>query len=155
MPQSEKVTALDTSVIVAALMSWHRHHEPAREYLDQLFASGETILLPVKALVEAYSVMTRLPAPHRLSPEVAAALLERNLSTTARLIELPGERYWDFLGKMKSLGVAGGAVYDAEILECSLQADADSIATLNRRHFERWSPPGLQIVTPDDTSSQY
>jgi len=44
--------------------------------------------------------------------------------------------------------VAGGAVYDAEIAEAAYRAGARRLLTLNRRHFERLAPEGLEIVEP-------
>ncbi|MFP3941926.1 MAG: hypothetical protein ACLF0P_16650 [Thermoanaerobaculia bacterium] len=44
--------------------------------------------------------------------------------------------------------VAGGAVYDALIAESAARAGADSIVTLNPRHFERVAPEGLLVVEP-------
>ena len=44
--------------------------------------------------------------------------------------------------------MAGGAVYDAEIAEAAYRAGARRLLTLNRRHFERLAPEGLEIVEP-------
>ena len=49
----------DTSLVVAAYASWHEQHEPARRALD----SG--LRLIDHCALETYSVLTRLPAPHR------------------------------------------------------------------------------------------
>lgn len=56
--------ALDTSVVIPALLGWHEAHEPARR-----------AAVPSHAPLETYSVLTRLPAPHRVSSEVAEQLL--------------------------------------------------------------------------------
>jgi predicted nucleic acid-binding protein len=66
--------AVDTSVVVAALLGWHEAHEPARRALERGLAA-ERIVMPAPALLEAYAVMTRLPSPHRIRPADAAALL--------------------------------------------------------------------------------
>lgn len=59
-------TAVDTSVIVAGLLAWHQRHPEANAAIESVLVYGKAIL-PAPALVEAFSVMTRLPAPHRLS----------------------------------------------------------------------------------------
>ena len=51
--------AADSSLAVAAFASWHERHEPARKALD-----GGLRLIEHCAL-ETYSVLTRLPSPHR------------------------------------------------------------------------------------------
>lgn len=51
------MTAVDTSLVVAAFASWHERHEAARRAMD-----GGVRLIEHCAL-ETYSVLTRLPAP--------------------------------------------------------------------------------------------
>jgi hypothetical protein len=55
------VKAADTSVAVAAFASWHEQHAAARRVLD-----GGVRLIEHCAL-ETFSVLTRLPPPHRSS----------------------------------------------------------------------------------------
>jgi predicted nucleic acid-binding protein len=143
------VTATDTSVIVAALLGWHEFHRPA---LDALLGSvsdrRDRLVLPSPALVEAYSVMTRLPAPHRLAPADAIELLSGSFETRATLIGLAGKETWRFLHLAAGRGVAGGRAYDALILQCALKGGATRLLTLDRRDFEHLSVPGLEIVVP-------
>jgi len=50
------ITALDTSVTVAALLRWHESHEPAlRALVAAGAARGSQLIVPAPALVEAYS----------------------------------------------------------------------------------------------------
>jgi hypothetical protein len=63
------VTAADTSVVVAAFASWHERHDAARRALD-----GGPRLVEHCAL-ETYSVLTRLPPPHRAAGEVVREFL--------------------------------------------------------------------------------
>ena len=80
------VTAVDTSVVIAALLAWHESHEPA---LDSMIAARHGgLVLPAPALTEAYSVMTRLPAPHRLAPADACELLSGSFERRARVVAL-------------------------------------------------------------------
>jgi predicted nucleic acid-binding protein len=78
-------TAVDSSVLVAALLSWHEAHSPAFAALSAAVEEGE-LLLPSSSLIECYSVLTRLPAAHRLSPSDAAGLLESELRETGRVV---------------------------------------------------------------------
>ncbi|GAB3914246.1 hypothetical protein GCM10011575_18120 [Microlunatus endophyticus] len=54
--------AVDTSVIVAAFAGWHQDHASAAAELRQ------RPRVVAHALLEAYSVLTRLPGPHRAPP---------------------------------------------------------------------------------------
>ncbi len=141
-------TALDTSVIVAGLLPWHQEHEPANQAIAGLLDSSEAILLPIRTLMESFSVMTRLPSPHRLSSSAALELLRANFQGAAQLIDLRTSAYWDLLDEFAVQDVRGGAVYDAEIIECARRAGAVRIMTLNRRQFERLAPEEIEVVVP-------
>ncbi len=105
--------------------------------------------MPAPALVEAYAVLTRLPAPHRLSPKDAWALVEANFVTGAIVAALDADGYVELLRGAVHTGVAGGRTYDVVIGHCAHQAGADVLLTFNRRHFEP-APTGLRIVEPAD-----
>ena len=141
-------TALDSSVVVAALASWHERHDAALAALQEALASDAGAIVPRHALVESYSVLTRLPRPHRLRAEDALALLRRTFEGRARLVGLGGEALWEVLERMATRGVTGGTAYDAVILECALGATADRLLTLNPRHFRRVAPEGFLVVEP-------
>lgn len=140
-------TLLDSSVLVAAMLPWHEHHTLAQEAILAARRRGEVVLAS-RTLVETYSVLTRLPAPHRLSPQDAARLLEINFRATSRVEQLAGEECWRFLIGLPETRIAGGAAYDAEIVAVGRKVKARAIVTLDRRGFERSAPPELQIVIP-------
>lgn len=108
------MNAVDTSVAVAALATWHTAHEQARKA-----AAGAPI--PAHARLEAYSVLTRMPPPHRLTPDVAADLLGRRFP--ARLTLVPSSRLSrGVVERCRAVGVAGGAVYDALVALTAAEA---------------------------------
>ncbi len=72
-------TALDTSVIIAGRLRWHKFHSRARPALEAALDSENPVILPAHALVEAYSVLTRLPPPRRLTAEQTSAMLTESL----------------------------------------------------------------------------
>lgn len=53
--------APDTSVLVAGFATWHEGHEAAVRALNR------GVHLIAHAAVETYSVLTRLPPPHRIA----------------------------------------------------------------------------------------
>ena len=71
--------APDTSVVIAGLASWHPDHEVARAVL----AKRPTAIAHV--LYESFSVLTRLPAPRKLSAELAWEALASAFPRTLRL----------------------------------------------------------------------
>src|ERR1700688_2804826 len=84
---------LDTSCMVAAVCAWHEHHTAATAHIEQQLYEGAGVVVTGPALVEAYAVLTRLPAPHRLSPADAWAVLEANFVEPATIAMLTDEAF--------------------------------------------------------------
>ena len=134
--------AVDSSVVIAALSTWHERHDVAREALEAALDSGAVI--PIPALHESYSVLTRLPPPLSLTAAQAAQML-RSL-TGARLVTLDAD--WADLDGWAAAGVTGGLVYDARILACARRGGVTRLLTFNRRHFEQLDLSGMEVVVP-------
>ncbi len=95
----------DTSVAVAVVVEDHEHH------VSTLRALGNRRLgLAGHAAFETFSVLTRLPAPTRRSPEAVVRLMSMNFPSLTYLTPSTAEA---LLPKFASLGIAGGSVYDA------------------------------------------
>ena len=136
--------AIDTSVVIAALLSWHEDHDRAASWLSRHLRK---LVLPQPVLVESYSVMTRLPSPHRIGPEDAYSLLESNLREVP-LVGLPSSSAWTFVRTESHAGTAGGSVYDALVIECAVRAGAAAIGTLNARDFVRLAGDRIAVIDP-------
>ncbi len=143
--------ALDTSVIVSGLLSWHEHYETAAAALVMLLEGRDRVILPLHSLVEAYAVMTRLPPPHRLSSKRALAMLEGSFRNRLTLVGLDGEEGWGLIRDLDQQSIAGGASYDALIVACARKGGAQRILTFNRKHFERLESEDIEIVIPGST----
>jgi predicted nucleic acid-binding protein len=141
-------TALDTSVLIAGLLSWHERHRAASALLADLLEGDERIVLPLHALAETYAVMTRLPAPHRLSPRDALQILELSLRARVTVVGLDGEEGWHCLGDLVQSAISGGTSYDGFILASARKGKATRICTLNAAHFERLASGEIEIVVP-------
>jgi len=147
--RSEPLAAFlpDTSVLIAAFCSWHEHHEPAAGALKAMASQRRPLVLAAPVLLEAYAVLTRLPPPHRLSPESAWRLIRGNLAG-ARTVALDGRGHWRLVEEVAADGVAGGRSYDALIVACAVRAGVERLLTLNRRHFEGLVPAGITVDCP-------
>lgn len=137
--------AVDSSVVIAGLLSWHEFHPRAVHALENAIA-GRRLLIPLPVLVESYSVLTRLPSPHRLRPEIARELLHDSFAG-ARVVGLPPRRAWKFLLDCVSSAVAGGRVYDAVIASAAIEARARELLTFNPRDFEVFSDR-IAVIVP-------
>ena len=127
--------AADTSLVIATFASWHESHEAARRALD-----GGLRLIEHCAL-ETYSVLTRLPPPHRTSGEVVREFL------TARFPEpwlrMNEQAYKDFILGLPDRGVTGGAAYDALVAATAVGCDAE-LVTCDRRALPVYERYGLR-----------
>jgi predicted nucleic acid-binding protein len=133
--------------MVAAVCAWHEHHAAATAHIEQQLDDGARLVVAGPALVEAYAVLTRLPAPHRLSSADAWAVLEANFVQPATIAILNDEAYPKLLRRLAKEAIAGGRTYDAVIAECAHHAGVGTLLTFNRRHFEP-PPEGVTIIDP-------
>jgi toxin FitB len=139
------IVAVDTNVVIAALAPWHGQHEAARRALDELRAR-HSLILPQHALMESYSVLTRIPAAIRLAPLDALRLLKESFGDLPLAVPASGD-VWRLIEELASRGIFGGLIYDAAIARAAREAGAEAILTFNVRHFQQVGE-GLQILTP-------
>lgn len=125
--------AADTSLVVAAFASWHESHEEARRALD-----GGLRLIEHCAL-ETYSVLTRLPAPHRAPGSVVSDFVKARFPDP--FLRLNASDYKHFILGLPDQAIAGGAAYDAIVAATAAGFDAE-LFTCDRRAlpiYERYS----------------
>ncbi len=143
----------DTSVMVAAVCSWHEHHERVARDLERRLGQKGALILAAPAMVETYAVLTRLPPPHRLSPADALALLEANFLAGSKLIALDASTYRTLLKEASRETISGGRTYDWVIATCAIKAKVSVLLTLNAKDFLPFSGAHLQIVVPGESAS--
>lgn len=116
--------AADTSFVIAAFASWHEHHASARRALD-----GGVRLIEHCAL-ETYSVLTRLPPPHRSPGTVVRDFIRTRFPDP--FLRLGAQAYKDFVLGLPERDVAGGAAYDALVAATAAGCRAE-LVTCDRR----------------------
>ncbi len=99
------------------------------------------------ALLETYAVLTRLPPPHRLSPQTTLTLLERNFLKLGTVVALNAKIYQALLLAAPKKGIAGGRIYDAVIGACAEQARVSAVLTFNAGDFAALGQD-YEIVVP-------
>ena len=137
MPTSDDRPQLliDTSVAVALAVAGHEHHRATRKAIGDRSCG-----LSGHAAFETFSVLTGLPPPDRRTPAAVARLLAHNF---------PGSRFLSAQGaqrlhaRLASLGIAGGAVYDALVAAAAAEHGI-TLATRDRRAAETYR--ALNIV---------
>lgn len=110
--------------MVAAFASWHERHLAARQALD-----GGLRLIGHCAL-ETYSVLTRLPPPHRAAPGLVRDFIAARFG--ASLLGLSTKAYRAFLLELPERAIAGGAAYDA-LVAATAAAHGAELVTCDRR----------------------
>ena len=116
--------AVDTSVVVAAFASWHEGHRTA------VAALARKPRIPAHVLVETYSVLTRLPPPHRAPASLVALFLAERFAAVP--IVLPPRAHLRLIEKAAAAGLTGGSIHDALIGATALHARA-CLLTRDRR----------------------
>jgi predicted nucleic acid-binding protein len=148
MPAKQGRIALDSSYLIALLCDWHAHHHRTLRSYQHWRDRAERVILPVHSILEAYSVLTRMPAPYRLPPDIAWQTIRDNFARTAILVGVKTGGVWEWMGSLADLRVGGGQVYDALIAWCAVEAGAAVLLTWNVRHFAAVAPPNLEVREP-------
>jgi toxin FitB len=128
--------SLDSNCMIAAVCAWHEHHAAVARAIEVRLGRRGQLVAAGHAIVEAYAVLTRLPAPHRLAPADAWTLIKTNFVDQASLAALPAEALVAMLERLARGGVGGGRTYDALIAATVGHVKADELLTLNPRHFD-------------------
>ena len=101
---------------IATFASWHAQHE----YAVRALREGATLVAP--SALESYSVLTRLPPPHRAAPEVVRDFLAERFP--GPYLYLYAGAYRTLIARLVDLGISGGAAYDALIAATAASAGA-------------------------------
>jgi predicted nucleic acid-binding protein len=106
---------VDTSVVVPALASWHESHDVART------ACRSVRRLPAHVLVEAISVLTRLPGGMAL--DIGSAVTAVRGKFPDEPLVLGAAEHVALCATMVAAGLRGGQAYDALVAATVVQHD--------------------------------
>lgn len=124
MPTRSSAFAVDTSVAVAAIDRSHpAHGQCYRRVIDTAAA------LAGHAAVETFSVLTRMPGQMRVDGPSATTVLDTSFPERCWLDEESADQ---LLRRCGSLGIVGGAVYDALVGQAAI-AHERTLLTRDRR----------------------
>ena len=128
--------AVDTSVLVAAFSSWHEQHDAARGAIrDGAGVVGH-------AIAQSYSVLTRLPEPHRAAPELVRDFLAAACIGAPLILE--GDAVRALPARLVACGVAGGATFDGLIALTAASHDV-TLLSLDRRAVDTYRRCGVRF----------
>ncbi len=122
----------DTSVLVAAVLEEHEHHE--RSFLGLSKANRSSGFCAAHNLAEVYATLTRYPGKQCLSAEQALLALGA-FESRLTIVALEASEYSTGIRRFAAIGITGGTIYDALIAACALKAKVDVLYTWNLGHF--------------------
>jgi predicted nucleic acid-binding protein len=131
--------AVDSSVVIAAFATWHEHHALARKAM-----AGRPRLI-AHAAVESYSVLTRLPPPHRAQPSIVHAFITERF--TEPFLTLPEAGYQELLATLAAGQILGGPAYDALIALTAAEHQA-TLVSLDQRAAATYRTVGATVEQP-------
>jgi predicted nucleic acid-binding protein len=127
---------VDTTVLVAAAVRAHPHHDRSSAVLSAL--GPRTGFCAAHSLAELYATLTALPIVPRIHPADAAAAV-RHRAQSLHTVALSAEEQLQAVLTAAARSATTGQVYDALIHAAAAKSDADIIYTWNLRHFERFA----------------
>jgi predicted nucleic acid-binding protein len=131
------VKAADSSVTIAAILADDEAHDLAEDALKQCTTTIAHVA------IETYSVLTRLPPPHRLYSGDAAAIIDARLPATYATLDAAA--YASAPARLAAAGVSGGATYDGLIALTALEQDLE-LFTRDRRAVRTYRALGVKFT---------
>jgi predicted nucleic acid-binding protein len=128
--------AVDSSVVIAAFASWHEHHGIAKKVLT------DHPRLIAHAAVETYSVLTRLPPPHRAQPSIVHAFIAERFPDPFLTLSEIG--YQELLATVANGQILGGPAYDALIAFTAAEHHA-TLLSLDQRAAATYEAVGATV----------
>ena len=123
--------------MIAALSAWHEHHDAAAERLQGVLA------VPAHVMIEAYSVLTRLPGGLAVPATVASDVLAERFP--GELLQLSPRQRAALPVTLARAGVAGGASYDG-LVALEAVAHGQELLTLDRRAQDAYRRLGAEYA---------
>jgi predicted nucleic acid-binding protein len=128
--------ALDTSVLVAALVRGHSHNASAAPWLAAIDTGRVHGIIDVHTVHELYSVLTKIKLRPQISPADAQAMAARVMGRF-ETVPLTEEGTRRALGRCSQRGLSSGAIFDAAHVIAAELAGAERILTFNGGDFVR------------------
>ncbi len=126
----------DSSSLLAAMIEDESGHEKALAALS----STRDGYASTHSLAECFAILTGGRITSRLTPAIAAEMVDVNVAKRLTLVSLTPAEIAAALKTAAAVGARGGAIYDVLLLAAARKCGADRIHTLNHRHFAAFAP---------------
>lgn len=140
--------AFDTSVLVAATLGDHPHHDRAAFWLDKDLEIER--IASWHAMAETWATLTRIPLDPPISPGLAREVVER-LEELIELVPPSARIYRAAIRRCADRRLRSGVLFDALHLITATERKADGLLTFNENDFSRLRTHGdPDILVPPD-----
>jgi predicted nucleic acid-binding protein len=136
----------DTTILVAASVADHSHHNQAIATLELSQSGKIESYVSGHGLSEVYAVLTRTPFHPAVYPSEALKILQENILPYFKLVTITPQMYIETIRECADRGWIGGRIYDAIHLGCARESDCERIYTFNVRHFQLLAPDLAQCI---------
>ncbi|MBN9215150.1 MAG: ribonuclease [Microbacterium sp. SCN 70-200] len=127
---------LDTSAAIALVVEDHAQHVAVTQ-----FCRSAVLGLSGHAMLEVYSVLTRLPGAARVTPTSAARIIAQEFPAS---VPLGPKDALSAVSVLAHAGVAGGAVYDG-LVGLAARSAGVTLVTCDRRATPTYAALGVDI----------
>ena len=131
---------VDTSVAVPLVVADHEHHHAVVDAVG-----NRSLGLAGHAAFETFSILTRLPPPARRSPGAVTRLIAHNFPATRFLSD---HAAMELVARLGTLGIGGGAVYDALVGAAAVEHGL-TLMTRDRRAADTYRRLDVKFVLVD------
>jgi predicted nucleic acid-binding protein len=136
--------AVDSSLLIAALITTEDAHEACSQVLDTQECSAH-----VHALAEVFNTLTGSRLGFRVPANEATGMIRDELLPRLTCIELNAQEVIAAFAEAERGGIRGGAVFDYLHLVAGKKALAEKLYTLDAQDFRHFHRPGdPDIVQP-------
>lgn len=137
---------LDVNLLLYALDARSAHHANARNFLDRVLNTDETVALPWTVILGFLSVVSNARVfPQALTSEQATAVVDAWLARPNVVALEPGPEHWSIMGDLlRESGTAGSLVSDAHLAALAIERGAElcsADADFGRYRRLRWVDP--------------
>jgi predicted nucleic acid-binding protein len=134
------VIAVDSSVAIAGFASWHERHAAA------LTVMARRPRLVAHSALETYSVLTRLPPPHRAQAGLVERFLRKRFPEA--LLCLSDAGHQGLVSLLAEQHIAGGQVYDA-LIGLTATEHGVTLVSFDQRAALVYETVGTTVELPD------
>jgi hypothetical protein len=140
------VIVLDANLLLYAYDTASTHHEPARQWIEEVLSGVEPVGLPWQTISAFLRIVTNLRLPgNRFTIDEAAAVVDQWAALPVVHLLAPRDRHWAFFRRMLVEGKASGPLTtDAQL--AALTMENGGVLYTTDRDFARF--PGLKWVNP-------